>query len=266
MKTICIANRKGGVGKSTVTVNLAVALGLRGYRVLVVDLDGQMSATDALLESVSDEATTAHMLVQATDLRSIIVESNAVGVWVAPASDDMDGAANTIVNKPARETILRRALRPVTGYDVVLIDTPAGTNLCATNAIVAASHVLLPFDPEVKALEGMEKVMSTVEELAAAELTEARLLGCVQVRYDKRLDATEHARAQVREAYGDLLFKSVIRTSGAYVATVGFHRNIFAHEKLEQSLRKGSDDFVALAKEFVRRINLPAPAKAAVAA
>ncbi|MBA3538328.1 MAG: ParA family protein [Deltaproteobacteria bacterium] len=231
MQTITVANRKGGVGKSSVTTHLAAALGIRGARVLVIDMDSQASTTSMLLESIADDApTTTQVLLGEARLAGIIQPSTRERVDIAPACSELTRAQFAIVGKTGRETILRRSLRDLTGYDVVLIDTAPELQLATVNALVAATHVLMPFTPDPKALEGLHTTTEAVAEIAAAELAQPRILGCVQVAYDRRLGVTEQAREQVHAAYGELLLDTRIRSNSSFIVCPAWHRDIFAME------------------------------------
>jgi chromosome partitioning protein len=266
MITIAVANRKGGVGKSTVTANLAAALALDGHRVLVIDMDSQASATATLLEELPDDArTTAEVLVGECGLAEIIRPSTREGVFVAPASKHVTGAQLALVSRAGRETMLRRALRAVSGFDFALIDTAPEAQLATANALVAASHVLMPFTPDPKALEGLQTTSEVVADIVAGELASVRILGCVQVDFDRRLAVTHQARSQVQEAYGELLLATAIRTNANFIPCPAWHRDIFALEERERPPRRGSEDFRALAVEILARLK-PSTQNQAVAA
>jgi chromosome partitioning protein len=266
MITVAIANRKGGVGKSSVATNLAAALALDGKRVLLVDMDSQASATAVLLDTLADgAATTAHVLVGQSQLADIIVPSTREGLFLAPASKDLTAAQLGIVSKTGRETILRRALRGVSGYDIAIIDTAPEQQLATVNSLVAATHVLMPFTPDPKALEGLRTTSEAVAEIASAELGEVQVLGCVQVAHDKRLGVTEQARTQVQAAYGDALFATRIRANSSFIVCPAWHRDIFAIEQAERAPRRGSEDYRALATEVAARLGWKEQANAQAA-
>jgi chromosome partitioning protein len=255
MKTVAVTNRKGGVGKSSLTTNLAAALALDGKRVLVIDMDSQASATAVFLEECDASAmTTAHLLIGQASLVDIIRPATREGVFIAPASRELTAAQLTIVARTGRETILRRALRGLDGYDLVLIDTAPEQQLATVNSLVAAQHVLMPFTPDPKALEGLQTTCETVSEIRAAELSEATILGCVQIAHDRRLSVTEQAREQVKAAYGDALFETRIRSNSSFIVCPAWHRDIFDIERSERAPRRGSDDFRALASEVAQRL------------
>src|SRR5262245_13161982 len=146
MIVLAIANRKGGVGKSSVTANLAAALALQGKRVLVIDMDSQASATAVLLAELPENAhTTAHVLIGTANLEDIILPSTREGVSIAPASRDLTAAQLGIVARTGRESILKRALRKVEGFDLAIIDTAPEQQLATVNSLVASTHVIMPF-------------------------------------------------------------------------------------------------------------------------
>jgi chromosome partitioning protein len=266
MITVAIANRKGGVGKSSVATNLAAALAQDGKRVLLIDMDSQASASAVLLDALPDGApTTAHVLVGQATLADIIRPSTREGVSIAPASKDLTAAQLGIVSKTGRETILRRALRTISDFDIAIIDTAPEQQLATVNSLVAASHVLMPFTPDPKALEGLRTTSEAVAEIAAAELGEVQVLGCVQVVHDKRLGVTEQARAQVQAAYGDALFTTRIRANSSFIVCPAWHRDIFAIEQAERAPRRGSEDYRALATEVATRLGWKEQSRAQVA-
>jgi chromosome partitioning protein len=264
MHTIAIASRKGGVGKTTVAVNLAAAFAREGRRVLVVDMDSQGNAGRVLLdEKPTDGAiTTAHVMLGSSTITEAIRPSNRPGVDIAPASKELTGALMSIVAKVGRESILRRAMARL-DYDVAIIDTTPEQQLGTVNSLVAASHVLMPFLPEATALEGMVTTSEAMAELADVGIAAPTLLGCVQIAYDRRIAVTEETRQQVREAYGDRLFETTVRSNSTFLLCSAWHRDIFAMETTTRPPRRGSDDFAALAIEAAKRVGLPAAEAAA---
>jgi chromosome partitioning protein len=263
MQTVAVTNRKGGVGKSSLTTNLAAALALEGKRVLVLDMDSQASATAVFLNELPPGAAcTAHVLVGQAELEDIIRPATREGVFIAPATRDLTAAQLSIVARTGRETILRRALRKMsTTYDLVLIDTAPEQQLATVNSLVAATHVLMPFTPDPKALEGLQTTCDAVAEIRAAELCQATVLGCIQIAHDKRLSVTEQAREQVRAAYGDALFETRVRSNSSFIVCPAWHRDIFEIERSERAPRRGSDDYRAVAAELSQRLGWTKDAK-----
>ena len=264
MHVIAIANRKGGVGKSSLATNLAAALAEDRRRVLVIDMDSQASATAVLVDELSDSApTTTQLLLGSATIGQVTRAANRDGVWLAPATSDLTAAQLAIAGRTGRETILRRALRDIAGFDVAIIDTAPEHQLATINSLVAATHILMPFTPDPKALEGLATTSDLVAEIAVADLGAPTVLGCVQVGYDRRLTVTRQSREQVRTAYGDLLFETCIRTNSSFIVCPAWHRDIFAIERGERGAHRGSEDYRTLAAEVTHRLALPTVACAA---
>ena len=255
MYVIAIANRKGGVGKSTVTANLAAAYGLEGKRVLVIDMDSQGSSTKTLLDKAPTDATMAHVMIGRSTLAQAIRATTATNVWIAPAIKQLTDALLAIVAKPGRETIVRRQLREISDFDVVLIDTSPERQLGTVNALVASTHVVMPFSFDPVAIEGMEETVEAVAEIVEAELAQTTVLGCVQVAHDKRLGVSTSARERVSENWGTRLFESMLRFNTNFVMCTAEHRSIFSIEQSVRPPRRGSDDIRALAAEVWSRLD-----------
>ena len=256
MQTIAVANRKGGVGKSSVATHLAAALGIRGAQVLVIDMDSQASTSAMLLDEVDDDLpTTTQLLLGEARLTEVMRPSTRDGVLVAPACSELTRAQFAIAGRTGRETILRRAMRELSGIDVVVIDTAPELQLATLNALVASTHVLMPFTPDPKALEGLQTTTEAVAEIVGAELGHPAILGCVQVAYDRRLAVTDQSREQVAAAYGPLLLDTRVRANSSFIVCPAWHRDIFAMERQERQ-RRGSEDFLALADEVAARLGL----------
>jgi chromosome partitioning protein len=263
MHVIAVANRKGGVGKSTITTNLAAALGLDGKRVLVVDLDSQGSATKTLLDDAPTDPTMAHVVVGSASLADVVRPSTAENVWIAPATAELTHALLAIVSKTGRETILRRSLRTSNDFDLVLIDTPPETGLGTVNALVASTHVLMPFGTDPVGIEGLGTIAGAVTEIADAEIAQPEILGCVQVAHDTRLGVSTSARHLVGTAWESLMFNALLRFNTNFVLCPAVHRSIFAIEKTTRPPRRGSDDVRALAAEVWSRLTTSTLATAA---
>jgi chromosome partitioning protein len=264
MNVIAVANRKGGVGKSTIAANVAAALARDGQRVLLIDMDSQGSASATVLESISSGPTMAHVLAGAAQLVDVIRPSRIDGVWVAPATEELTHAQLSIVDKPGREMVLRRALRAVRGsYDLAIIDTAPERQLGTVNALVASTHVLMPFTADAKALEGLSTTAQSVADIVDAELATTQILGCVQVGHDTRLAVSRDAREQVVAAWRELVFDTALRVNSSFVICAAAHQSIFEIEESGRPPRRGSDDVRALTREICTRLDRAASKAAA---
>ena len=223
-RIVVIANQKGGVGKTTSTVNLAAALALQHLHVLVVDLDPQGNASTALrVEHHVDVPNIDHVIVDGVPMVDVVVPApDIAGLWCAPASIDLAGAEISLVPMVARETRLARALqeyliahsarhgRPI---DVVLIDCPPSLGLLTVNAFVAGREVLIPVQCEYYALEGLGQLLTSVELIRAHLNPELHVSHLMLTMVDARTNLSAEVAAQVREHFGDLVLPTAIPRS-----------------------------------------------------
>jgi chromosome partitioning protein len=225
-RVIVVANQKGGVGKTTSTVNVAAALAQLGQRVLVIDLDPQGNASTALgVEHHRGVASTYDALVDAVPLTDLVVASpEQPGLWVVPATIDLAGAEIELVSVVARESRLRKAIlgHPAVGsadeagpdrLDYVLVDCPPSLGLLTLNALVAGSEVMIPIQAEYYALEGLGQLLETVE-MVKAHLNPALDVSTILVTmFDARTRLAAGVAAEVREHFGRQVLKTSIPRS-----------------------------------------------------
>ena len=211
-RILSIVNQKGGVGKTTTTVNLATALAAVGKKVLIIDFDPQGNASTGLgVESSQRELTSYDLVLSDTPLSDIIQPSAVPNLHVVPATIDLSGSEIEMVSLVKREYRLKTAIENNVGdYDYVLIDCPPSLGLLTLNALVASNAVLIPLQCEFYALEGLSHLMRTVE-LVRANLNEGlSIQGIVLTMYDRRNKFTEQIENDVRGYFGEKVYNAVI--------------------------------------------------------
>lgn len=253
-RVIALCNQKGGVGKTTTTVNLGAALAEYGRRVLLVDFDPQGALSAALGVSTLDDPTIYDLLMGTVrDTRSVIVQT-PFELDVLPANIDLSAAELQLVNEVAREQALSRALRQVSSdYDVILVDCQPSLGLLAINALTAAHGVLIPLEAEYFALRGVALLVETVEKVQERLNPSLELDGILTTMFDSR---TLHAREvlqRVKEAFGDKVFDTVIPR------TVKFPDATVAAQPITQfaSSHPAAETYRRLARELISRGGAP---------
>lgn len=256
MKIIAIANQKGGVGKTTTSVNLAAGLAAHGYRTLLVDLDQQRNATHSF-ELPQINVTLADVLAgQKNDLKDIhdaIYETHIVGLDLVPANIRL-----ALVEKQTsigEQFRLKDSLSKLTMYDFVLIDCPPSLGATLAQALLAAHYVLVPIAAEYYPLEGVGDLNETIEENKRGN-DELKILGYLMTRYDKRNLICKEALAKVKEMYGDLVFEPLIHTNVSLQTAPAYKKSIYEHAPDS----KGSEDYLFLTDEVLERLNYMAEA------
>ena len=251
-RVIALCNQKGGVGKTTTTINLGAALAEYGRRVLIVDFDPQGAASVGLGISPHELDRTVYNLLMErdADIHSLIVQTATPGLDLLPANIDLSAAEVQLVGEVARESVLSRTLRPILDeYDVVMIDCQPSLGLLAVNALTAAHGVLIPLECEFFALRGVALLVETIDKIRDRLNPRLELDGILATMYDPR---TLHARevvARVHEAFGDALLHTVISR------TVKFPDATVAAEPITTyaPTHSGATAYRQLARELVAR-------------
>jgi chromosome partitioning protein len=214
-RIVSVVNQKGGVAKTTTTVNLAAGLALRGHKVLVVDIDPQANATTGLgLERDRDGASTYDLLLEGLPPAEAIASSRIEGLDIIPSSPDLAGAEVELVGIEDREKRLRVALADTKGlYDVVFVDCPPSLGLLTVNALVGAHDLIVPVQCEYYALEGLGQLLGNAERVRKGLNPDLRIFGFLLTMYDARTRLSSQVEEEVRRHFGELVFETRIPRS-----------------------------------------------------
>lgn len=211
-KIIAIANQKGGVGKTTTTINLAASLATQGKKVLIIDADPQANATSGYgIDPRSMQASIYECLVDDYPLDGSQVPTCIAGLDLIGSRIDLAGAEIELINKPDRENVLRRLLEPVKDkYDFMLIDCSPSLGLITVNALTAADSVIIPVQAEYFALEGISKLLNTIRIIKSRLNTSLEIEGFLLTMYDARLRLANQIYEELKTHFGDMVFNTVI--------------------------------------------------------
>ena len=251
-RIFCVANQKGGVGKTTTSVNLAAGLARIGQRVLLVDLDPQGNATMGSGVDKRKLALTVYdVLLESASVREAAVLAEKCGYHLLGANRELAGAEVELVDVERREKRMKAALAEIDAdYDFVLIDCPPSLSMLTLNGLCSAHGVIVPMQCEYFALEGLTDLVNTIKQVHANLNPDLQIIGLLRVMFDPRITLQQQVSEQLKEHFGDKVFDSVIPRNVrlAEAPSYGLPGVVF------DPSAKGSKAFVEFAKEMVRRV------------
>ena len=249
-KIIAVTNQKGGVGKTTTSINLAASLVKTRRRVLLVDMDPQGNATMGSGVSKNEIGVSVYQVLLGLEPMDQALRPTASGYDLVPANSDLAGAEIELINLDRRERRLAQALDSVAGqYDYVLIDCPPSLNLLTVNALVASQAVLIPMQCEYFALEGLSSLVDTIARVREALNPQLQIEGLLRTMYDPRNSLANEVSAQLVQHFGDKLYRTIIPRNVRLAEAPSHGQAVIAYDM--QS--KGAQAYLALAGEMLRR-------------
>jgi chromosome partitioning protein len=256
-KILAVTNQKGGVGKTTTSVNFAASLSETGRRVLLVDLDAQGNATMGSGCNKHDVVRTGYdVLLGHAEIRDVIVYAPEAGYDLLPGNSDLTAAEVELLEKGDRERRLRAALAYVQHeYDLILVDCPPSLSMLTVNALAAAHGVLIPIQCEYYALEGLSALLDTIESVRASINPELEIEGLLRTMYDARNNLSNDVSAQLQEHFGDRVYRTIIPRNVRLAEAPSHGLPVLRYDKGS----RGATAYLALAGEYLRR-HAPPPA------
>ena len=257
MHVFAVVNQKGGVGKTTTSVNLAASLAAMHRRVLLIDLDAQGNATMGVgVDKHTLERSIYDVFIDDLPARSVITETSVAGLSLIGANSDLTGLELTLSERPDRETRLREALTVLQHeFDVVLVDCPPALNLLTLNALVAATGLLIPMQCEYYALEGLTALLETQSRIKEHLNPKLEVIGILRTMVDMRNSLTKDVTAQLHEYFGDQVFRTMIPRNVRLAEAPSHGLPALLYDA--QSV--GAKTYLALAGELIGRLSQAKP-------
>ncbi len=257
--TYAIANQKGGVGKTTTSVNLSASLAHLGKRVLLVDMDPQGNATTGSgVEKNELSISVCDVLTGERTIKEAIISGLPAGYDVLPANGDLTAAEVYLLNRNGGEKKLKEAFNGLDDhYDVIIIDCPPALNMLTVNSLAASDNVIIPMQCEYYALEGLSALVGTISEIANTLNRKLRIEGILRTMYDPRNTLTNEVSNQLHEHFGKRVYQTAIPRNVRLAEAPSFGKPVLLHDRYS----KGATAYLGMAEELIRRTNerIPSP-------
>lgn len=250
-KIIAIANQKGGVGKTTTSINLAAGLGVLEKKVLLIDADPQANATSGLGIDVDKvEIGTYQLLEHSAKAEEVIIDSGSPNLDIIPAHIDLVAIEIELVDMPEREYMLKKAVQSIkNNYDYILIDCAPSLGLLTLNALTAADAVMIPIQCEYFALEGLGKLLNTIKSVQKIHNPELDIEGLLLTMYDSRLRLSNQVVDEVKKHFDEMVFKTIIQRNVRVSEAPSFGESIISYD----ASSKGANNYLNLAQELIEK-------------